>query len=337
MKFQLIGIGLMSIFLCSCQFLDKKKENSEGSTGPITTCPKEIKVLNDLVYKSIHERNPNEILMLMPTDVAQKAHQDLGSWMSEVQPLFKEKGYHILENFHLSNRKLGEIKRVWSRAKDERKFSYQYKASHRDMYISLLLSNDEVSQSVLIVVYSKTAGQWKLQSLQAGQYAYFGMTAPHFFKRAKAAYSNHNLLDAATTMGILSNCYQPGGEAWTYLEHEEMKRFYKMIIDSANKLIELPLIVQSVPSKPYIYSIRSDVFERGIFPIVYYHSNISITDTAALRREYLMLKEPMRIKLNDLYEQNPVVIYRAFNQSPDSIENGFSYFGFVDIVDRSLN
>jgi hypothetical protein len=325
------------IVICFSSFLFKSCHLPEKESESTNNFIKEIQLLNDSIYKHIQTGRTANILRLMASNVAKAVREDMYKWVKEIQPYFQNGKYTVLENFYLLNDKVGLVKTVSSVATDERKFSYQYKVISKEMYISLLTPDDYVSQPVLILFYTKVSGKWKLSALQAGQYAYLGMTAAHFYKRAKAAFSRNNLLNASNNLYLLSKCIQPGGESWKYLQHDEMINFYKMVIDSANKAYSFPMTIDANVSNAYIYSIGADAYNQGLIPIVYYHSDINLKDTIRLRKEYEQLRKPAMQKLSDLYKENRAVIYRAYNHLQDSANAEFKYFGFVDVIDQSEN
>ncbi len=327
MRFSIVVLCFIVFLFNSCQFPEKKTEEK-------SIFIKEINLLNDSIYRHIRAGRAANVLRLMPSNVAKEVRADMYQWVKEVRPFFQNENYKVLENFHLLNDEVGVVKTLSSTAKDERKFSMQYKVISKEMYISLLLPDDFLSQPLLTILYTKNAGKWKLSTMQVGQYAYIEMTAAHFYKRAKAAYSKHNLLNANGNLYLLSKCFQPGGQSWKYLQHEEIIGFYKMIMDSVNKTYQFPMIIDAKVSKAYVQSVVADVFEYYVLPVVYYHSDINIRDTAQLRKEYNYLNSTLRFKLRELYIDNKAVVYRAYNNLQDSSHLNFESFGFMDVVNQ---
>ncbi len=289
----------------------------------------QIKILNDQLFQAILNNDVKVVKSLMSDKLLAKAGNDLDQMLGQVSSSLKVNKYRILDEYYVKNTTIGVNNTIPSGTSKDNDYTVHYQVLNKEMYISLLIPDGLLNEPLITVIYGKYSNHWKINILQFGHYSFCGKTAPDIYKTAKGCYDKGDLVDAANFIDLAKQCLKPANNFLEYHKEKEINAFYDKVIPEANSKYSFPLQLENIASNPQILRISLEMIDEGIFPMVYYLTEINIKDTVLLGKE----NEKIRIEIGEIYkgldQDKKYVFYRAFNENPIG-QNKVEYYGFVD-------
>ncbi|KAF2336652.1 hypothetical protein [Flavobacterium ginsenosidimutans] len=287
-----------------------KNENIAGDKR------EEIKLLNDQLFKAIMSNDNKGVRALLANELVKKNGNEIDNLVKQVSTSFQSKSYRILDEYNVENSTTGISNTIPMGTKDS-DFVINYLAMNKDMYVSLLIPNGHDNELLITVIYGKYDNQWKINILYAGQYNLLKKGPAEYYKLAQENYNRSYLIDAINYVSLAKQCLRPASDIIKYQNENEINNFYDNLLKEANSKFTLPLTLESVDSKPKVYSIYPEVAAEGYIPSIDYVTSINLDDTIALKTEKDKMKKEIKNLFSGIYKNKKGVFYRAFSELPD--------------------
>jgi hypothetical protein len=235
--------------------------------------------------------------------------------------------YDLLDEFYIINDMKGHTISVNDRGINNYKVDYD--TLSREMYIAFFVPKANANRWMITATYCKYEYGWKLNKLDINKYTINGKTAPELFKSAKEEYAKNYLVDATNAAELALDCLKPS-TGWQYPEEKDVSKFYDQAKDRLDKKYDFPYALKQVNTQPQIFRVFNQNGPDGVFPIVYYLSDINLKDTVALKRENANIKKVIGNVMPGINKDKKYVFYSIFNQMPD----GTRTFDHYDLTDK---
>lgn len=240
----------------------------------------------------------------------------------------EDSSYGILDEYYMVNDLKGNHS-IKADNKGINKYEYSYSADVPEMYVAFFVPHKEANRFMITAVYEKLDYGWKLVSLEVNQYTINGKTAPELYKLAKEEYDKKYMVDALNTTEQAYECLKPAN-GWAYPQEKEVAGFYSQLMDKVNRKYNFPYTLKQVKTQPQIFRVLNQKEDDGVFPMIYYLSDIKLADTAALKKENLNVKKAIGNAIPGIDKDNKYIFYSIFNQMPD----GTRAFDHYDITEK---
>jgi len=197
-----------------------------------------------------------------------------------------------------------------------------YPGLSQEMYISIYLPQSKAlpNKSMITAIYSRYDYGWKLTTLNLGQYAINGKTAPELHKMAAADYNKGNLASAVDFMDMARRCFRPS-DYWIYKNEDMMSDFATHISEESAKKYLFPFPIRQVSTEPLVIGVFSNTTSEGTFPVIAYQSKIKLANKAALDKEQQDIKKVIGNIMPGIDKNRKYLIYAAYNELPVSTKN----------------
>lgn len=284
----------------------------------------EIGNFNEQLFKAIRNKDVKTLKSFMSDKLIEVDGNNLEVIANDISSAIS-KEYHVMYEFYVKNTSIGTTNVLPAGNADDNNFIIRYQALNEEMYVSLLLTGE----ILVTVIYGKYGNDWKINIIQFGQYSLFNLTAPDYYKQAKASYDQAHLIDAINLMGLSMRCLSPGNKFFEYEKSSEITAFYNTVLDEVKSRYSFPLVLSIVPTQPQIFRVSLEMTSEGFFPIIYYLSNVDLEDTSSLTAENEKIKDVIGQIFPGVDQKKKYVFYRAFNEIPDGIRE-IKHYGFID-------
>lgn len=324
MKFKLIIITFIFIAIQGCRVGTNKTWENENIKPSIKA---EIKKLNDKVIMATLTNNPQMIKELMAEKLLEISGDDFEDLLSQVNSFIIDRSYYILDEYYVKNTTTGVSNTVFS-GSGNKDYILSYLALNKNMYVSLLSSENNEDEMLTTVIYGKYPEGWKINIINFGQYKIGGKTAPELYEKAKFEYSEGFLIDAANTSFLLSQALKPSSENWQYQNELEMEDFIKNIIAETKVKYQFPIMLDQIITKPEIFNFFPMRVAEGYFPMIEYVTTIDLTDTVATKNENEEMHKIIGRIFFGIDKDKDFLFYKAYNELPNGVTLVPTY-GFV--------
>ncbi|WP_184544258.1 hypothetical protein [Mucilaginibacter sp. FT3.2] len=272
--------------------------------------------LNDKLFNVLKTNDEAQLESIMSQDfilVSNKKRQ-----VELVSNRFKEGTYSLLEEYYVVNRFIhGDT--IKSALPDGSKYSIFCPGGVKEMYIACFIPKNIPNQYMITAVYCKFDYGWKLNQLEANAYAKNGKNAPELFKAAEASYGKGYLVNALNTGASAINCTRPSS-IWKYDDETAMSEFYSKVLNQVSAKYRVPLAIKGAPVHLEIIRIFNQTTPDGDFPMIYYLTNIKLSDTTAVKKENEQIQKVIDKTIPGLDQENKYVLYSAFNEWPTGVK-----------------
>lgn len=289
----------------------------------------EIEAIDKQAYKNMCDNNygalsqsfSDSLLFTITPDFAQR-------FMPQIQRVIKGKEFKVFDDFYIRT-----VKRMDSVSipggKADHAYTLRYITGSNETCISMVVAGDSVNEVMLTFIYIKVDGKWKMNNIQGEDFSLAGRNAVDQYLHAKKLYENGHLIDAVNTMQLTSHCIAPGGRMFSYTKQKEMSEFYEAVTKAVNAKYPLPYAMTEVATKPKMVNIHLEVMDRRFVPMILYQSSLMLADTVSLKKE----NDEMQQKIGKIFfgidKNNPVILYRAYNELPEDNRSQKPYYGYV--------
>jgi hypothetical protein len=295
----------------------------------------QVELLNRQLYNDIKGKDLTDLKQLMSPVLLTGSGTKIDTLVNQVAPSLSGTGYEVIDNYYVKNTTTNVPNTVMSSISNTDDYVVSYLALNKEMYVSLLRTTAAVNNVLLIAIYGKYGSDWKLNILQMGQYDVVGKNAPAYYTEALRLYNAGDLIDAADMIITASQIGNPGGTYFKYKNESAMKDLYTKVIKEANATYKFPITINQIKTRPVIFGVNpqfiGDKGREGIYPAINYKSDISLSDTTALRKENDALQKSISGIFNGIVANNNHILYQAFDQLPGTGKK-MNRFGFVQKI-----
>lgn len=318
-------ILLLIILFQSCNLSTSKFQKDQSID---TKTRQEIKTLNDKLFQAITKNDLPKVQSLMSPGLLEKFGNDSNKLINLISSKELD-NYSILDEYSIqaSASKINII--LPSGNSQDNDYIFSFQSPNKDSYVSLLLLNNFNNQFLLAAVYGKYQNEWKLNILKFGEYSFLGKTAFDYFRMAKESVNKSYLIDAVNNILVSIDLLQPSGSYLQFIKEKEIKEFGDSLLQQANTKYKFPMTLSNIETKPQVFKIFPQVTEDGFFPMVYYHTNISLKDTISLKSENLKIRKEVDSIFTGIDKGKKFIYYWAFNEMPEE-KKLVDRYGFVD-------
>jgi hypothetical protein len=208
-------------------------------------------------------------------------------------------------------------------------YSIKYLPTTREMYAAFYIVNDGAEEWLLSTIYNKLNYGWKLCELELNPYTINGKTAPELYQLAREQYAKGYLIDAVCTMNMFRN-YAAPNVMWIYNRQSIMDEFYSKVIKEAEDTYSKTIVLNQVPTKPYVFRVFNQNVTEGSFPMVYYMSKINLQDTIAIKREFISVKEHIGNILPGIDKDKKYLFYTIFSEKSGAKKMYQDHINYTD-------
>jgi len=196
-------------------------------------------------------------------------------------------------------------------------YHLRYRPDTKEMYIGLFVPKSGENKYMITLAFGKYDYGWRVYGMDLQKYTLSGKTAPQLYELAKQQYTKGYLIDAINTMQLSAQCSLPT-QIWLYNNQDAMSDFCGKIIEEGNVRYKFPIEVKQVTTRPLIFRISNEDRDDHYYPMIYYLTKISLSDTAAIKRENAAIKQVIGDALQGINKDKKYVLYCAFNELPSS-------------------
>ena len=240
----------------------------------------------------------------------------------------EDSSYDVLDEYYIINDQRGNHT-IEGETKSINNYRFDYSADTREMYIVFFAPKKEPNRYLFTAVYNKLDYGWKLTRLDVGKYTINGKTAPELYKLAKDEVAKNQLVDGLNTAEQAYECTRPSG-GWKYPDEESINKFYTEVMEKVNKKYNFPFTLSKVNTKPQIFRVFNQNSPQGVFPMIYYLTDIKLSNVEALKKENINIQKVIGQAMPGIDKNNKYIYYSVFNQMPD----GTKAFDHYDITEK---
>lgn len=280
----------------------------------------EIKAMNDKVMKACISDNPSLLYKLFLPELLKDSGDEIGELVRNIHHLLKSENYEVLEEFYIPNPP-ELMEGLASETSVSNEFDVFYISSANETYISLLIPEKEYDEFLMMTVYSKEDGEWKLNNFQFGAYSIQGKKAFDLYQESKEFFNKDYLVDASNSMLLCSRIWQPANRFFKYKTQEEIVAFSNRLSEQVNKSLKFPMTIEEIPSKPKVFNIMPFPIEDGFFPMVDYVTTFEIEDSINIGKENEDLHKIMGKIFPGIDQDRDRLLYTIYNKLPNKQED----------------
>ena len=288
----------------------------------------QIKALNDKLFEGITKNNLATVQSLMSPGLLKKFGNDPNKMINLINSREID-NYSILDEYYVQASDTAINIILPSGNSGDNDYVFTFQSPNKDSYVSLLLLNSFGNQFLLVAAYGKYDNEWKLNILKFGQYSFFGKTAFDYFMLAQTSYKKSYLIDAVNNISLSSALLRPADSYLQFVKEKQFKEFGDSLLQEANAKYQFPLSLSNIDSKPQVFRIFPQVIKEGFFPMVYYHTDINLKDTIALKLENLKIRKEVDSIFTGIDKEKKFIFYWGFNEMPDG-QKEVEHYGFID-------
>jgi hypothetical protein len=290
------------------------KANTWKNESIDTSLKSEIDILTSTIVTALLENNSEKIISMSGKAMFDNAtEKELTEFVEAVSKMLKKDKFQILDEYYVLN---STDKGSNTLIGDE--YTISYTALNNEIYTSLLEIKTESHLTLILeLIYGKYGKEWKLNTCQIGHYKYLENTMLDFYQKSQTQYEKGYLINAVNNIQLTQQLIKPFKTTFSYRKESEINSFTNKLIQEIKEIYSFPDEVSSIKTKPIILALSPKILIDGIYPLVDYKSNINLSDTIALKKEYLELSKVVFEKYKGIKEENEIVIFKAFDEIPD--------------------
>ncbi|MGQ3130493.1 MAG: hypothetical protein ACT6RE_00785 [Flavobacteriales bacterium] len=278
---------------------------------------KETSAVNDKLFRAVSRNDAEAVKALMSDTLLQKHKDGVAPLIQNASTSFSALTYKVIDAYYQYNTDPAGADTIFSGSLGTYPYAIHFKPVNTETYIALLVPEEDKQEMLITAIYGRYGDKWKLNTIYFGVLSMFGKSAPDYYKTAKTAYEKQYLADAVNNADLALLCLKPGGDLFHFGAEKEIEGFAEKVHAEALKTFAFPQVLENIPGKPVVFRIFPESSEKGFFPMVYYKTNIPLSNTAALEAEYEAVKKEVSRLYKGIDKDKDYVFYRAYNQYPD--------------------
>lgn len=312
------------ILFAGCQ--SKKKISwNDAISKPLK---QEIKIKNDRVLQSLAENKPSDLKKIFSDTLIKQTAEGFNDGVSKMHESVSTKDYTVLDEYFVENISTGFRDTVSKNDSEKRAYKVTFEVLSKESYVSILLHDTPENQLLILCIYGKYNGDWKLEVLRIGRYSIFKRTAPDIYEPAKIFFDQGDLLDAANISSLIQQTLTPAYPFFHYEKEPEIKEFLKKVLTEAGNAYNLPMSVPAIKSTPQIFNIRLLPLKEGIFPVVTYITKFNLRDSSSIKKENDALQLIIGNLFHGIEKNNKYIFFQAYHETP-GIEKAGDHIEFI--------
>lgn len=271
--------------------------------------------LNDKLFAALKTDDEPQLEYIMSQDFIDVTNRKRA--VELVSNRFKEDDYKILDEYYVVNRYIhgDTIKSALTGGK----YTVYCPGGVKEMYIAFFVPKHTANQYMITALYCKYDYGWKLSQLETNAYAKNGKSMTALLADAKAAYTKGFLVNALNDGASAINCSRPSS-LWKYDNEAEAGEFYSNVLNQVSAKYRVPLPIKGAPTHLEIIRIFTQEDKEGTFPMIYYLTNIKLSDTTAVKKENEVIRKVIDKTIPGIDKDNKYVLYSAFNEWPTGVK-----------------
>lgn len=327
MKSHFLLLILISLVLQNCNVVTSNTLQNENIESDLK---KEIEELDKKVLEAITTNNTTILKELMSDTLKQKA-ENLDQLIEQISGAVKNPEYYVLDQYYIKNSAIGITNTLTSGTNDQNDYTIQYQALNEEMFVSLVISENNSEKFLIMNIYGKYPEGWRLNILQFGQYTIEGKSAPEIYAQAKLKYDKGYFIDAFLEMTLGSQVLNPA-KFWKYKKEDEIKEFIEMSNAKVKNEYIFPLTLQELDTKPRVVNIFLQQITEGYFPMIEYLTEIDLSDTSETKLENDRIHNIIGDVFNGIDKNKKYLLYKAYNDLPNG-KTAVPTYGFVQAME----
>jgi len=319
-----IAIIILALLLQACGKKNEKLKDNDIPQGLRT----EMNEMNNKLVEYLSTNNLRELQPTMSADLIKKDGDRMGKLLQSAQKFFAGKDYSLLDEYYVKHPGIETIDTLHG-GKDEQAYVFNYKAHTKESYVSLLITQKAKIKMLITVIYGKYHDGWKVDNLKIGEYALNNMGPNEFTRGSRLFFQRGDIIDASDWIFLAIRYSRPANQYLQYDSYKSIKAYADSVINLAKNKYPLPYTLTQIKSKPKVFYILPEVGENGFYPMLYYLTTTPISDTVALKKENDEIQHIAGQVFQGIDKNNPVILYRAFNEMPEGAKKNVPRFGFI--------
>ena len=290
-----------------------------------------IRTLNNMLFEALFTNNVEKLKALMSDTLRRNFGEESMRSLAQLNASYKPETYTMLDEYYVSNASAGVKNVLKASSGNDNDYEVNYLALNKEMYVSLLLAPDHGNDLLITVIYGKYADDWKINLLRFGEYRVGGKTTPEYYNLAKAAHNKGHLINAVNYMFLSDQLSRPAEDLFQFKKDKEMGDFYAQLMKEADANYHFPVTLETIKTRPKLLKVRPQITKEGVFPSVYYLSDISTSDIVALKEENDLVKKEVNKLFSGIDLDKPYVFYWVLNGMPEG-NKVVEQYGFIDTL-----
>lgn len=319
-------ILVLLISLVSCKTGVNNSVSNDGIDKEVLNTINSIET-NYLV--NLQESNFEECKNIMSDLMIKASKSDIADFLRQVASLTNGNKTSIIDQYHVQNTASELPTTLFSSLDSVAGYVIRVKPMNKEAFLSLRKIESEPYQYLMLNMFTKYQGEWKLDMVKLGEYSIKNMNAQLLHYEAMEEYKKNNLINASNLIFLSSQISKPAGNVFAYKNFEAMGESYETILAEFKSKFQFPIEATGIKTKPLILNFIPEVLNEGIIPAVSYQTSITLSDTTELRSENLDLHKNIESYLPNIKENNEYIIYKAMNEVPDG-SKGVNTYTFVN-------
>jgi len=274
------------------------------------------KSLDDQVLDDLKNNNLDKILEISSEEFKQKSSTNK-EWFEELQKYTKDKPFDNPDRYYCEINKVGKYNFAIKDLKDDL-FSINLDAIGNEMFISLFKTKSQKDDFIVLLIYIKEQGKWKLNTLSGVQYSYDGMNAIDLYEKAKSLEAQGYAVPANIYMGLCSKILRPAPFI-QYKKESEINDYGKKLNQSITDKYAFPEKLKNT-NNVELYGFRVEYTKNdGIIPVVRYVTSIGLDSSdkkEKLGKEANDMNKEVTDKYPGLKANFKYVLYEAYSEPP---------------------
>lgn len=214
--------------------------------------------------------------------------------------LNKESVVTVLDEMYVKNPGSGMQTNYVASSISGHDYTFIFNPTSFNSYIVLLSVHnpDRLYDMMLSLIFNEGKNNWEVQYMQMSPYRYDGELASYYSDKAYQAHLAKNIIPAYVYTVFASALARPSAESFRYKNEGEMSNLYKMITDNYKQQYTLPIVVNTIDSKPkitYLGPRFEPLASFSLGPVVHYESRVLDNEKAVERENDLLHKEILSI------------------------------------------
>jgi hypothetical protein len=278
--------------------------------------------LNDQLYLAFKANNRHDVEDMMSKELIETPGN--ARQIELISNQSKLGKYNIFDEYYIVNQHHGDKQNVKIVNKGKGGYTLKCRAVSKEMYIAMFIPKTNGEKSMLTLIYCKLDYGWKLTKMELEPYTLNRKTSSQLLEQAKQLRSKGYLIDAMNNIDLANKCAQPN-EIWEDPQQAEINELYRTLAKQVNDAYTFPMVITDVPTKPRIFNIINQTLSDGIYPDIYYISDIDIKDTVALHKESTQVKQTIGHLLPGINKDKKYILFSVFNQKPTATKSANSF------------
>lgn len=324
MKLRLLILLSMSALLQSCMYDDVKTHANKQIDAPLRNT---IKAKNDSLLEAFVVSDNKALKQLASENFKKDMHIKIKDVIWPFRNGQLTTNYTVVDEYHCLHGKANNNTKLES---SDNGYSFIFRNNEKESYVSLLKCTYGTTDDYMVtIIYGRQGNDWKIDHIGVSFMGLYGKTAKDYFELAQKEEKSGMLFNAFFYIDAAEDMLEPSGKMLVYNEAERIDFYHKKYKDAVNGKYRFPMILDMLPTNPSVISIEPIKNAHGLCPLVNYATQVPVTDTESLQREYERIKKEMKSLVPDL--NGKYVYYRAYNLGDNAPDGNEAFYNFEEV------